>query len=107
MKSAASHEYGFLKGDVFVVIGVDGAKAKVGDVLIYNVEGRADPIIHRVIAINPDGTIQTKGDANYAQIPFEQAVRKEQIAGKAAVWAPKIGWVKVIFTEAVGKVLAR
>lgn len=98
---------GFLKGDVFVVLGLDGAKAKVGDILIYNVEGRADPIIHRVIAINPDGTIQTKGDANYAQIPFESAVRKEQIAGKAAAWAPKIGWVKVVFTELMGAVLAK
>ncbi len=98
---------GFLKGDVFVVKGIDGAKAKVGDVLIYNVEGRGDPIIHRVVALSPDGTLQTKGDANYAQIGFEQGVRKEQIAGKAILWVPKIGWVKVIFTESVSKILAR
>lgn len=88
---------GFLKGDAFVVKGVDSTKIKVGDVLIYNVEGRRDPIIHRVVTINEDGTIQTKGDANNAQIPFELNVKKEQIAGKAVLWAPKIGWVKVLF----------
>ena len=97
---------GFLKGDVFVVRGIDGTKLKVGDITIYNVEGRADPIIHRVVALNPDGTLQTKGDANYAQIPFEMSVKKEQIAGKATVWAPKIGWVKVIFTDLLGRIVS-
>jgi len=86
---------GFVKGDVFVVHGIDSGNVKVGDVLIYTVPQRSDPIIHRVIAINKDGTFQTKGDANQAQLEFESSVSAEQVAGKAVAWAPAIGWVKV------------
>ena len=98
---------GFVKGDVFIVFGLDGGRAKIGDVLIYNIAGKKDPIIHRVIKINSDGTFQTKGDANYDQLAFEASIRSEQVAGKAALWIPKIGWVKVLAVELVSRILNR
>ncbi|MBI2040863.1 MAG: hypothetical protein HYT16_02050 [DPANN group archaeon] len=95
---------GFVKGDVFVVRGIDGSEAKVGDILVYTVNGKSDPIIHRVIAANPDGTFQTKGDANFGQLPFEKNLDKSKIQGKAVFWIPKIGWVKVLAVEILNKV---
>ncbi len=95
---------GFVKGDVFVVKGLGSAKVKAGDILVYTVQGRGDPIIHRVVAINPDGTFQTKGDANFGQLPFEKSLDKSKIQGKAVLWIPKIGWVKVLAVEIINKV---
>ncbi|MBS3064558.1 MAG: hypothetical protein J4472_01980 [DPANN group archaeon] len=88
---------GFSKGDVFVVRHVDYNDIKIGDIIIYNVEGYRDPIIHRVIAINE--TIQTKGDSNIDQIKFEKSVKESQIQGKVVMWMPAIGWIKVIFLD--------
>ncbi|MEK6923161.1 MAG: signal peptidase I [Nanoarchaeota archaeon] len=91
---------GFNKGDIFVVKNIKYADIKVGDVLIYKIDGRSDPIIHRVISITD--TIQTKGDNNVEQIDFEKSIHENQIQGKAVFWIPAIGWVKVIFVDLVG-----
>jgi signal peptidase I len=93
---------GFAKGDVFVVRGIN-SDIKVGDILVYRVSERSEPIIHRVVAINPDGTLQTKGDANQAQLSFEESVSESQVAGRAVAWAPLIGWVKVGLLELMGR----
>ena len=90
---------GFVKGDAFVVHGLNSEKAKIGDILVFSVEGRPDPLIHRVVAINADGTYQTKGDANPVQFDFEKSVGKEQIHGKAIAWAPWLGWPKTLLTQ--------
>ncbi len=93
---------GFQKGDVFVVKGVKPDELKVGDVIVYSVAGRTDPIIHRVMSLDAKG-LTTKGDANPDQIPFEQAINLEQIQGKAVAWAPKIGWVKTVLVDIANK----
>jgi len=90
---------GFVKGNAFVVHGLGFDKAKVGDILVYAVEDRPDPIIHRIVAVNADGTYQTKGDANPTQFKFEKSITTEQIQGKAIAWAPWLGWPKTLLTE--------
>ena len=60
---------GFRKGDVIVVWG--RFKPKIGDIIIFkpNPESTAPrPIIHRIISINGNGVIQTKGDHNEKQL---------------------------------------
>ena len=47
---------GFARGDAFVVFGLDSKKPEIGDVLVFAIAGRSDPIIHRLVAINEDGT---------------------------------------------------
>lgn len=89
---------GFSKGDVFIVHGTSFANLKIGDVVVYTIPGKADPIIHRIIRIE-NNTVQTKGDANQGQLSFELDVRPEQIKGKAVFRIPLIGWVKVGFVE--------
>ena len=69
---------------------------KIGEVIIFKVEGQKMPIIHRVIFSN-ETTFSTKGDHNNAQWPYEETIRQEQILGKAIGRIPKIGWIKLFF----------
>lgn len=97
---------GFKRGDVFVVRGVPAEELEVGDILVYSVPQRGDPIIHRIVATGDyDGklTFFTKGDANFDQIAFEKDILQNQIHGKAVAWAPWLGWVKVAFLKLTGQ----
>ena len=49
----------------------------------------------RVRKINPDGSFQTKGDANSGQLDFEYYIPLENIHGKVVVIVPYLGWVKI------------
>lgn len=90
----------FYKGDLLVVIG--GKNIGEGDVIVYDVTSAKYPIIHRVIKVNPDGTFETKGDANPAQIYFEHNITEKQIHGSAVFKIPLLGWVKIIFMQVLG-----
>lgn len=88
---------GFRKGDLMIIFGKEDIQ--IGDVLIFN-GGRSNPIIHRVIALNP---IQTKGDHNSAQLPEEKNISPEQIIGVAKAKVPYVGWIKLFFVELFNK----
>jgi len=99
-------ENGFKKGDVFVVKGVSAEELKVGDILVYSVAERRDPIIHRIVEIGDyDGRLIffTKGDSNIDQISFEKEIPQNQIHGKAVAWAPWLGWPKVAYLKMIGQ----
>ena len=53
---------------------------KVGDIVSYQAKDKV--VIHRVIAINNDGTFEFKGDNNKNQIPSDINVKPEQILFK-------------------------
>jgi signal peptidase I len=89
---------GFNKGDVFIVKGAAFENINVGDIIVYSLPGKADPIIHRVIARTND-TLVTKGDANNGQLSFELSITKEQVRGLAKYKIPYIGWFKVGLVE--------
>lgn len=91
---------GFNVGDMPVIIGSDNYR--IGDVIVYKVNGIPYPIIHRIVAINPDGTYQTKGDNNLSQIRYEYRVEKSQIYGKIIIVIPKLGWFKIIASRILG-----
>ena len=95
-----SFSNGFKRGDMPIVFGSDDYK--VGDVIVYKEPTQAAPIIHRIIEINSDGTYQTKGDHNPGQNPYEREVKKSQIQGKVIFIFPKIGYLKVLFTDLFG-----
>lgn len=87
---------GFNKGDLMILF--SPKEISIGDVIVFNADSRADPIIHRVIAINdtPQGKVfKTKGDHNCASAPFEESVPQSKVFGKAVVRIPLLGWVKV------------
>lgn len=93
---------GFKQGDVLVIKGKSMQELAVGDIIVFSVDSRNDPIIHRIVKVDKT-SFETKGDANSGQLGFEKSIAKEQIHGKAIFKIPKIGWVKVGFLKLIGK----
>jgi len=89
----------FSKGDILVLQGVPPEKLNIGDIIVFSPSKRVTPVVHRIILKNPDGSFQTKGDANTGQLPFEKSVKPEQIHGKIILIIPYLGWVKIGLTE--------
>ncbi len=89
----------FAKGALLVLHGED--RYEVGDTIVYSVPGQSTPIVHRVVSINADGSYQTKGDANAAQLPFETRILQDQTHGKVVFIVPYLGYVKIFVTETV------
>lgn len=105
-----SMKNGFSKGDIIVVWG--RFTPKIGDIIIFkpNSDSTAPrPIIHRIVEINEQGIIQTKGDHNKEQLTQlnnfyktdETNIKKDQIIGKAIFKIPYLGWIKIWFTELI------
>ena len=91
---------GFRKGDVLVIRGVNESELKVGDVIVFDIEGQRIPIVHRIVKL--DGEIITKGDHNPVADPW----KVERIHGKVAFVIPLLGWPKLIFTYIVSWILS-
>lgn len=88
---------GFNKGDIMILY--SPSEAAVGDVIVYTVPNRPDPIIHRVIAVDESGgrkVFTTKGDHNCDVGEFEKGIPHERVIGKAIWRVPLLGWVKII-----------
>lgn len=100
---SGSMEPTFYKGDLLVLQGIDPNELKVGDIIVFSYPGGSTPVVHRIIKINPDGTFQTKGDNNIAQLPFEKRIEPDQIHGKIILIIPFLGWVKIGVVEYVLK----
>lgn len=87
---------GFNMGDIMVLASPDSAE--VGDVIVYVVPGRPDPIIHRVVQMNEangQSFFWTKGDHNCDMGSFEKEIPESRVIGKAVWRVPFLGWVKI------------
>ena len=91
----------FARGDILIIKGTTPDELKQGDTIVFTVPGKPVPIVHRVVAKNPDGTVQTKGDANAGQHPWETRINPDQIKGKEVLILPLLGWVKIGITEVI------
>lgn len=89
----------FQKGDILILQGASTQDILIGDIIVFSPTEYNVPIVHRVIAKNPDGTLQTKGDANSMQLPFEKSIAPEQIHGRGVLIVPHLGWIKIGMTE--------
>ncbi|MFH1294715.1 MAG: signal peptidase I [Candidatus Aenigmatarchaeota archaeon] len=89
----------FYKGDMLLLSGVGASDIRIGDIIVFSTEERNTPIVHRVIRVNEDGTLQTKGDANAGQLDFETKITHESIHGKVMYIIPYVGWVKIGLSE--------
>ncbi|XP_050365113.1 uncharacterized protein LOC126783641 isoform X2 [Argentina anserina] len=103
-----SMEPGFARGDIlFLHMSKDPIRA--GEVVVFNVDGRPIPIVHRVIKVHErrdtgEDYVLTKGDNNpgddrvlYA--PGQRWLQKHHIMGRAVGFLPYGGWVTIIMTE--------
>ncbi|THU70933.1 hypothetical protein C4D60_Mb08t30210 [Musa balbisiana] len=105
---SGSMEPGFKRGDI-LFLQMNKDPIRVGEIVVFNVDGRDIPIVHRVIKVHErhnTGEIQilTKGDNNndddrvlyaYGQLWLEQ----HHIMGRAVGFLPYVGWVTIIMTE--------
>jgi len=89
----------FYRGDILILNGVNASSLKVGDIIVYSPEGQSVPIVHRIISINPDGSFQTKGDANAGQLAFEKHIDPSEIRGVVIGIIPYVGWIKIAVTS--------
>lgn len=94
----------FYQGDILIIQGARnpadyGSTLTVSDIIVFSVEGRTIPIVHRINHINADGSFQTQGDANTGQHPFEKQITPSQIHGKVVMIIPYLGWIKIGVTE--------
>ncbi|XP_042495612.1 signal peptidase complex catalytic subunit SEC11C-like isoform X2 [Macadamia integrifolia] len=104
-----SMEPGFRRGDILFVH-MSKSPIHSGDIVVFNVEGRDIPIVHRVITVHErrgTGEINflTKGDNNkgddrngiYAS--GQQWLQHHHIIGRVVGFLPYAGWVTIILKE--------
>jgi len=95
---------GFNKGDIMFLVGRSAENIEVGNIIVFNSNGK-DPIIHRVVKKMQEDEIyfQTKGDNNRDSIKNarldETNIREDIIIGKATVRVPLLGFIKIWFVE--------
>jgi hypothetical protein len=66
----------------------------VGDVIIS--KSSSGLLLHRIIEINNDRTLTTKGDANPASLSIQKNIYENQIIGKVLLKIPVIGYLDLI-----------
>tara|TARA_Y100000310_G_scaffold324031_1_gene385336 strand:+ start:12270 stop:12902 length:633 start_codon:yes stop_codon:yes gene_type:complete len=96
---------GFDKGDVIILWRANTNNLDVGDVLVFK-GNKPQPIIHRIVKVVEDGGTfyQTKGDHNRDSIGGglgETKIAEDRLLGKAVIRVPYLGWMKILFVEAV------
>uniref|UniRef100_A0A0D6R9K7 Signal peptidase complex catalytic subunit SEC11 n=1 Tax=Araucaria cunninghamii TaxID=56994 RepID=A0A0D6R9K7_ARACU len=105
-----SMEPGFKRGDI-LFLHMSKAPIRAGEIVVFHVEGRDIPIVHRVIKVHERQSINevdllTKGDDNEADdyeggiyADDQQWLRQQDVAGRIVGFLPYIGWVTIIMTE--------
>lgn len=105
---SGSMEPGFQRGDI-LFLNMGNAPVRAGEIVVFNVDGRKIPIVHRVIKVHQDRDtgdmeILTKGDNNYGDDRLLYAdgqkwLNREHIMGRSVGFLPYVGWVTIFMTE--------
>ncbi|EKX47590.1 hypothetical protein GUITHDRAFT_137365 [Guillardia theta CCMP2712] len=104
---SGSMEPAFQRGDI-LFLWLGSAPFRIGEIVVFKIEGRDIPIVHRVIKVHEkhDGTtdVLTKGDNNdvddrglYA--PDQRWLNKKHIIGRAVGYLPYVGMVTIIMND--------
>ncbi|KAJ3691250.1 hypothetical protein LUZ61_020414 [Rhynchospora tenuis] len=105
---SGSMEPGFKRGDI-LFLHMSEDPIRTGEIVVFNVDGREIPIVHRVIKVHErqdTGVIDilTKGDNNFGDDRLLYAhgqlwLQQHHIMGRAVGYLPYVGWVTIIMTE--------
>ncbi|XP_073146025.1 uncharacterized protein [Henckelia pumila] len=102
-----SMEPGFGRGDI-LFLQMTKDPIRVGEIVVYNINGREIPIVHRVIKIHErrdtgEVDILTKGDNNLGDdislYNGELWLQWHHIMGRAVGFLPYVGYVTIILTD--------
>lgn len=106
---SGSMEPAFQRGDILFLWNRDKL-ASVGDVVVYEIQGKSIPIVHRVLREHHNDEKQlllTKGDNNalddlllYAR-KQNYLNQKTDLVGTVKAYLPKVGYVTILLTENV------
>lgn len=96
---------GFYKGDVIILWRANANNLEVGDVLVFK-GSKYQPIIHRVVKVwqeEGNNYYQTKGDHNRDLLidGSESMIGEERVFGQGLFRVPYLGWLKILFVDAV------
>lgn len=105
---SGSMEPAFHRGDLLFLTNYREDPIKVGDIVVFRVEGREIPIVHRVIKLHEkeDGSVKilTKGDNNSVDdrglyAPGQLWLEKKDIVGRARGFVPYVGIVTILMND--------
>ena len=103
-----SMEPTFHRGDLLLLKNYEQDDIRVGEIVVFKVEGREIPIVHRVLKLQEkeDGTVKflTKGDNNSVDdqglyAPGQLWLTKKDIVGRARPFLPYVGIVTIIMNK--------
>jgi signal peptidase I len=105
---SGSMETAYFRGDLLFLI-KSSRPLEVGDVVVYKLDDREIPIVHRILRIHKDrkdGTVRflTKGDNNSVDDrtlypPGQQWLLERHIVGRAYGFLPYVGMVTIVMND--------
>lgn len=105
---SASMEPALFRGDILLMTNYESDPIRVGEIVIFKIEGKEIPIVHRVLEIHERADLSfdilTKGDNNdgydhglYAK--DQLWLNSKHIIGRARFTVPYIGMITIKLTE--------
>eukprot|EP00879_Flechtneria_rotunda_P007637 GHRR01008009.1.p1 GENE.GHRR01008009.1~~GHRR01008009.1.p1 ORF type:complete len:185 (+),score=32.28 GHRR01008009.1:144-698(+) len=105
---SGSMEPGFKRGDI-LFLNMGSKPARTGEIVVFNIDGRDIPIVHRVIKVHERADedhldILTKGDNNYGDDRLlyargQEWLHMKHIMGRAVGYLPYVGMVTIIMND--------
>ncbi|CAH1251360.1 signal peptidase complex catalytic subunit SEC11A [Branchiostoma floridae] len=105
---SGSMEPAFHRGDLLFLTNYQEDPIRVGEIVVFKVEGRDIPIVHRVIKLHEkeDGTVKflTKGDNNSVDdrglyAPGQLWLHRKDVVGRARGFVPYVGIVTILMND--------
>nr|CAG4644314.1 EOG090X0DWF [Lepidurus arcticus] len=104
---SGSMEPAFHRGDLLFLTNTQ-EPIRVGEIVVFKIEGRDIPIVHRVIKLHEkqNGTVKflTKGDNNSVDdrglyAPGQLWLTRKDVVGRARGFLPYVGMVTILMNE--------
>ncbi|GMT00206.1 hypothetical protein PENTCL1PPCAC_22380, partial [Pristionchus entomophagus] len=105
---SGSMEPAFHRGDVVVLTHYDDEPIRTGDIVVFKIEGRPIPIVHRIIKVHEkdihNTRFLTKGDNNEVDdrglySSGQMWLERKDVVGKTKGTLPYIGMITIIFND--------
>lgn len=105
---SGSMEPAFYRGDLLFLTNYNEEPIRVGEIVVFKVEGREIPIVHRVLKVHEkiNGTVKflTKGDNNQVDdrglyAPGQLWLEKKDVVGRAKGYVPYVGTVTILMND--------
>eukprot|EP01113_Clastostelium_recurvatum_P004545 TRINITY_DN1200_c0_g1_i3.p1 TRINITY_DN1200_c0_g1~~TRINITY_DN1200_c0_g1_i3.p1 ORF type:complete len:195 (+),score=26.12 TRINITY_DN1200_c0_g1_i3:36-587(+) len=106
---SGSMEPAFQRGDLLFLAQNEVAPFRVGEIIVFKIEGKDIPIVHRILEVhekpNGDVDILTKGDNNshhdhfgiYAQ--GQQWLSRKHVIGRVEGFLPYVGMMTILMND--------